>query len=99
MWTENYFSASIWSQAISWCNVMEVGAYTDWRLPNVKELVSRTYTDCYFDDCFAWSSTTFYQPDDAGTYKQAFVFDGAEVAPHDKSSSHFFRCVRGGWGN
>jgi hypothetical protein len=77
---------------------MEVGGYTDWRLPDIKELLSRTYTDCYLGDCFAWSSTTFGQPDAAGDYMQALVYDNIDIAPHNKSSTHMLRCVRSGWG-
>ncbi|MFZ3136138.1 MAG: DUF1566 domain-containing protein [Thermodesulfovibrionales bacterium] len=98
MWTDGYFSARTWNQALYLCNVMEVGGYTDWRLPDIKELLSKTYTDCYLGDCFAWSSTTFGQPDVAGDYKQAFVYDNIDIVPHDKSSTHMLRCVRGGWG-
>jgi len=98
IWTKDFFSARTWNQALYLCNVMEVGGYTDWRLPNIKELLSKTYTDCYLGDCFAWSSTTFGQPDAAGNYQQAFVYDNVDIAPHDKSSTHMLRCVRSGWG-
>jgi len=98
MWTDEYFPPMSWGQALYLCNVMEVGGYTDWRLPDIKELLSKPYTDCYLGDCFAWSSTTFQQPDAAGDYKQAFVYDNVDIVPHEKSNSHFLRCVRGGWG-
>lgn len=98
MWTDGYFPPMSWNQALYLCNVIEVGGYTDWRLPDIKELLSKTYTDCYLGDCFAWSSTTFQQPDAAGDYKKAFVYDNADIVPHEKSNSHFLRCVRSGWG-
>ncbi|MEW6053486.1 MAG: DUF1566 domain-containing protein [Nitrospirota bacterium] len=98
MWTDGYFSARTWNQALYWCNVLEVGGYTDWRLPDIKELLSKNYTDCYLGDCAAWSSTTFLQPDAAGEYTQALVYNNIDIVPLDKSNAHIFRCVRGGWG-
>jgi hypothetical protein len=66
-------------------------------LPDIKELIENLY-GLLPGDCFAWSSTTFGQPDASGDYKQAFVYDNVDIVPHEKSNSHFLRCVRGGWG-
>jgi hypothetical protein len=44
MWSKSTHPANIWNSAIDYCNGMNSGAgtygYTDWRLPNVRELLS-----------------------------------------------------------
>ena len=40
MWTQAPGSAMTWNAAIAWAEGLTTGGYTDWRLPNVKELQS-----------------------------------------------------------
>jgi hypothetical protein len=72
MWTklttEDYYN---WQDALAYCENLDFGGYSDWRLPNIKELRSIIdYTTevpaidlAYFPDTQSsgyWSSTTYH---------------------------------------
>jgi PKD repeat protein len=96
MWTKGFFPQTVWDQTVNYCVMMRVGGYADWRLPNIRELLSLPYTDCFMGDCVAWSSTTLPEPDASGVYGRADALD-ADITAQDKSQKHLFRCVRSGW--
>ena len=93
-----------WESAITYCEGLSLGSYTDWRLPNIKELksiVDNTKYDpaintTYFpntNSSYYWSSTT-----SAGVSSYAwfvFFYDGY-VSYGNKSKYYYVRCVRGG---
>ncbi len=37
-WTKEYSIDKTWQQALSYCETLDYGGYTDWRLPNINEL-------------------------------------------------------------
>jgi len=108
MWVANPTAAGVggtytWTDAISACENLSYAGYTDWRLPNVKELHSivdyGTYNPCidttYFTSTAGlyWSSTTYAYTTSNAWYINFYsgrVFDGA------KTSSYYVRPVRGG---
>ena len=50
MWAQNANAdgaKKIWSAALTYCNDLNLGGYTDWRLPNVKELQSLIHYGVY----------------------------------------------------
>ena len=95
-----------WEAAIAQCEALDLGGYTDWRLPNIKELSSiiddtrhtpavtlvfqNTAVDFY--DVY-WSSTTYAKYD-----VQAFLvrFKKGNVEVQYKSYDNHVRCVRVG---
>ena len=93
-----------WEQALAYCEGFSFAGYSDWRLPNVKELESitddTTYNPAidttYFpntDASFYWSSTTVANY----TSRSWLVYfsDGHVDSGADKtSSSYYVRCVR-----
>jgi len=68
MWQKATFSNRTWELALADCEGLNLGGYTDWRLPTVKELRSLVdysrylpaINDTYFQDTVSsiyWSST------------------------------------------
>ena len=95
-------TTATWANAITTCENLVLGGYSDWRLPNINELKSirdmsrsspaidtafvNTATDYY------WSSTSY-----AAATTNAWVvgFDDGGVYGYDKGNSTYVRCVRG----
>jgi hypothetical protein len=102
MWQQGTDGPHVWENAISVCEGKSLGGFVDWRLPNVKELISiadmtRVYPAidaAYFPDTTAlayWSSTTVL----ANTsWRWSVNFDSGEpgISPLYSLS---VRCVRG----
>lgn len=96
---------STWEVAISSCEALNYAGYTDWRLPNVRELVSivdygvasPSINSNFFPDTpvsgMYWTATT-YVPD---TTKAWYVlFNAGSLGGVSKTGSNYVRCVRGG---
>ena len=95
-----------WESAIAQCEALDLGGYTDWRLPNIKELSSiiddtrhtpavtlvfqNTAVGSYDE---YWSSTTY-----AKYEREAFYvyFKKGNVGETYKSNDKYVRCVRAG---
>ena len=104
MWQQAEGGSMDWEGAITYCEALSLAGYTDWRLPNIKELESITEDSLYdpaidtnyFPDThtsFCWSSTTW-----AGSSSFAWhvYFDNGGVDISSKSIDGYVRCVRGG---
>jgi formylglycine-generating enzyme required for sulfatase activity len=91
-----------WRDSLAYCENLGLGGYTDWRLPNIKELRSivdnTTFAPAIAESVFLnsksadyWSSTTSVEyPDDAwGVY-----FYGGSVEEFWKDGNIYTRCVR-----
>jgi len=96
---------AFWNTAVDWCYNLDFGGYTDWRLPNIKELQSIVhYGEMYpaIDEAFFpntkderyWSSTTW----SSGITTSAFTIDlrSGAFAGGVKAGEHcYLRAVRG----
>lgn len=93
-----------WSEARRYCEALNLGGFSDWRLPSIKELSSITQMNTYapaiseqFKNIskdkynYYWSSTTY-----ASNSSDVWVifFNRGNVDWLDKSSAYFVRCVR-----
>ena len=92
-----------WESAITYCEGLSLGSYTDWRLPNIKELKSivdnTKYSPSdttYFPNTnsfYYWSSTTYAVSTSLAWY---VYFSYGDVYYDYKSYYFYVRCVRGG---
>ncbi|OLN26928.1 hypothetical protein DVDV_2387 [Desulfovibrio sp. DV] len=97
-------TALTWKNALSHCEGATTGGYSDWRLPNIRELVSlvdyTTYAPAFDVTYFSgasdayWSGSTRYGHGNNGWYVD---FDtGSSGYYISKSYLGYARCVRGG---
>lgn len=100
----NWFEATDWYSAVDYCNNLDFAGFTDWRLPNLRELCSivdygRTnpaLNSAYFPSTFGgnyWSSTSCnWYTDNAF----AIYFGGGYDVYVGKNDDNHLRAVRGG---
>lgn len=92
-----------WAAALAYCEGLNFAGYTDWRLPNIKELMTlldMNNTPIYIDPLFVnthtgyyFSSTTKSSDTDYAFYVS---FADAFAADIDKTEPKHIRAVRGG---
>jgi len=105
MWQQAYSPGTgTWEQALAYCEGLNLGGYTDWRLPTVNELRSlldysryeSMINATYFPgtvSSFYWSSTTDAEFTDRAC--GVGFYDGYDSG-HNKYNSTYVRAVRGG---
>lgn len=93
-----------WEEALTYCETSNLAGLTDWRLPNIKELLTLIdYTQRYDAykinaDVFViegsnyWSSTTISQATTSAWTGNFLSGSGSSA----KSDNAYVRCVRGG---
>lgn len=94
-----------WMAALAWCENATTGGYTDWRLPDIRELssiVADLRSGPAIDPAFScenkwyWSgSTSTYSPTNAWYV----AFNNGSLNRNYKSNPSRVRCVRGGLGS
>jgi hypothetical protein len=95
-------AARAWAAAITYCDNLVLGGYSDWRLPSCQELVSIVDYGRHnpaINPAFGsrseyyWSgSTTAGYPDDAWAVQFGYGYSHG----YGKYNSSYVRCVRGG---
>jgi hypothetical protein len=99
----NMFGKMSWSNAIDYCNNLDYGGQTDWRLPNRSELLSLIDIGCFrpalstghpFIDVqseYYWTSSTFKYYRDLAWFVSLRC---GEAYEHDKMDLHYLWPVR-----
>ena len=93
-----------WENALNKCESLSYATYTDWRLPNIKELQSivdysrlnPSIDPAYFLNTlnsYYWSATTYVPATTSAWY---VYFGPGTIYFNDKATAYFVRCVRGG---
>jgi hypothetical protein len=101
-WQDNESAVMNWIDAISYCELLELGGYSNWRLPNVRELYSisdRSFfrpainTDFFKNATseYYWSSTTLVE---GKHYALTVDFAYGSQYREAKTYNKFVRCVR-----
>ena len=104
MWRQTMEGEMTWESAISHCEGLSAADYTDWRLPNRRELrsiadyslYSPAIDTVYFPDTVLtayWSSSSYLNDISHGW---VIVFDSGRGSHNDKSNAKYVRAVRGG---
>ena len=104
MWQQDEGGQKTWEDAIAYCEDLSLAVYTDWRLPNKKELKSITDDTLnnpaidknFFPDAhalFYWSSATYVN---YSSYAWCVYFYDGYVYNFSKSYNLYVRCVRAG---
>jgi len=96
-------STMVWEAAINHCETLNLGTYTDWRLPNFNELyyiADRTKRNPAMSSVFQsvvsdyyWSSTAVVD-DEYGAWGVDFI--SGNGIRYVKSYGNYVRCVRDG---
>ncbi len=101
----NSGGTALWEVAGNFCQNLTFAGFTDWRMPNIRELMSITdygaastakINGTYFPNTAAeayWAATT-YVPNTA--YAWTVAFNDGLVGATSKAGSYYIRCVRGG---
>jgi hypothetical protein len=104
-WQQDSVQGIPWKDALAYCRDLNLGGYSDWRLPDVNELISLvdyshsspSIDEQYFTTTSThyWSSTTY--PSDPGkAYHVCFLRGRTEVyGKSDKGAASHVRAVRG----
>ncbi|MDY6836631.1 MAG: DUF1566 domain-containing protein [Thermodesulfobacteriota bacterium] len=106
MWQQTETKAMRWKKALAYCEDTELGGYQDWRLPNIRELLSLVDENVdapainagFFPGCRPrtyWSSTTHTG---FPGYAWGVPFEGGaqSLRASQKGRANYVRAVRGG---
>jgi len=104
MWQDDEVGTTMnWATALTTCEALTLGGYSDWRLPNYNELynladrsrfnpaISPVFTNVVSG--YYWTSTTGAS-DTSGAWR--VYFDNGLDYWGNKTYSYYVRCVRGG---
>jgi len=103
MWQKTNNESLEWENAISYCESLNLEGYNDWRMPNIKELISiinnkyflnanREFFQAFNQDLLYWSSTSYSAFED----NSWVVNQRGNTNNELKTNKNFVLAVRGG---
>ena len=102
-WQDDANVTKTWTEAITYCEVLTLGNYSNWRLPNFNELyfiADRTKREPAMDTTFQnvvsapyWSSSSVVGHE-SRAWVVNFRYGGSDVTDTKSYFSHYVRCVR-----
>ncbi|MCP4757079.1 MAG: DUF1566 domain-containing protein [Proteobacteria bacterium] len=109
-WENSGHGGNNWEGAISRCEILNTGGFTDWRLPTIKEYLTiidytktaptidtSIFTNIQTDPWYNWSaywSSTDFADSDGRAW--GMDFNNGLIENNDKSQNGYTKCVRGG---
>ena len=91
-----------WSGSQTYCNGLDLGDKTDWRVPNIYELVSiidLSESGPFINSIFTGTKSSHYWASNeySGSVGNGWAvrFDDSQVSAYDNSGLYYVRCVRG----
>ncbi len=96
-----------WDWAMTYCEGLSLGGFTDWRLPNIKELqsildmtsVAPVITSTYFPNTLRSDYWSYYWSSTTAAFSTASAwsvsFGGGSTYNFNKTNTYNARCVRG----
>jgi len=103
-WQDEYIGVikiDNWQNAINYCEGLSLGGYTDWRLPNINELLSivdDTKFNPSINSAFTNTSTNYYWSGTTGInntlYAWIINFNDGNLDYRIKTPNRYIRCVR-----
>lgn len=99
IWTKENNSAATWQEALNYCEGLDHGGATDWRLPNIEELKTLLDDTGYFPAsdfpgmpaADFWSSSSSVTSISTALYVNFYL---GYVSTYYKTNSYYARCVR-----
>lgn len=103
MWQRDHASSGMgWVQALQYCEGLTTDGYTDWRLPNMKELltlVDESAASPAIDaDAFPGTPASWFWSSSAYPYWAFYAYDvdfaAGDLSAYTHTTVNYVRCVR-----
>ncbi|HNT28549.1 MAG TPA: DUF1566 domain-containing protein, partial [bacterium] len=101
IWTKEYSASTLtWKSALDYCETLDYGDATDWRLPNIEELKTLIDDTRYnpassfpggIPTNWFWSSSSYMS---STTYAWSVNSGSGNVSSNNKTDNYYARCVR-----
>ena len=98
-WTYDFVTGKTWQQALKYCEELNYGVYTDWKLPNINELRTLINYRLYYPATdlpnastnYFWSSSSYASSTDSAWFMD-FGYGG--MYNFNKANYYAVRCMR-----
>lgn len=97
MWTKSSVATEDWGEACYTCSALPTGGYSDWRIPEIQELVTLVdHESGSIDPVFTVRGSNFWSGTEYGRYDAwSFNKTGVVVKAQKNDYSRYAFCVRG----